>query len=119
MPLFDEQEILARVGNDLDFMAEMVRVLATDGPAVLDEIRCVAASGDAPGVRWAAHALRGMVSGVCAPRAQASVLAIERMGREGNLAGAPAAVEDLREQLDSLIAALNAFVVAASGAKGH
>jgi protein-histidine pros-kinase len=108
--VFNADELLGRMDNDWDFLAETVEMLAADGPARVADIRRALAAGDAAAVGRAAHALNGMVSNFCAPPAQAAALAVEQMGKTGDLAAAPAAVDALAVGVDALIADLNAFV---------
>jgi hypothetical protein len=51
-----------------------------------------------------------MISNFCAPDTQQSALELERMGRGGDLAAAPAAVEQLQGRLRALTAELLEFV---------
>ena len=48
MQPFDEKELLDRVDNDWEFLAETVEMLETDGRALMAEIRRAADAGDAP-----------------------------------------------------------------------
>jgi HPt (histidine-containing phosphotransfer) domain-containing protein len=112
MPVFDENELLARVDNDWEFLGETVQMLATDGRDLMQQIRSAAASGDAPTVGRAAHTLKGMISNFCAPAAQASAFEVEKLGKSGDLAAAPAAIQALEAQLEALIAALTQFISA-------
>ena len=110
--VFDDKELLERVDNDWDFLAETVEMLSTDGPGLLDAIRQSIASGDAAAVSRAAHTLKGLVANFCSPDAQASAFDLERAGRAGDLSAAPAAVDELHARFDALVAALNAFLAA-------
>ena len=107
---FDENELLERVDNDWDFLAETVEMLAKDGPALMAEIRGAAAAGDADAVGRAAHTLKGMISNFCSPAAQAGALAVEQIGKSGDLASVAAAVETLEKSLTVLIDDLTDFV---------
>src|SRR5678815_5619588 len=100
--LFDDKELLERVDNDWDFLAETVEMLSTDGPGLLDAIRQSIASGDAAAVGRAAHTFKGLVANFCAPDTQASAFDMERAGKSGDLSGAPAAIEDLHGRFDAL-----------------
>jgi HPt (histidine-containing phosphotransfer) domain-containing protein len=111
---FDEKELLERVDNDWDFLGETVRMLATDGPALLEEIRRAAASGDAAAVGCAAHTLKGMVCNFCSPATHASALAVEQMGKGGDVSAAPPALQVLEARLNGLIADLSDFVATRS-----
>jgi protein-histidine pros-kinase len=110
MPLFDENELLARVDNDQEFLGETVQMLATDGRQLLEQIRSAAASRDAPALGRAAHTLKGMISNFCAPAAHASAFEVEKIGKAGDLAAAPVAIQTLEAQLEALIAALTEFL---------
>ena len=89
---FNENELLDRVDNDLEFLAETVQILQCDGQCAMDQIREAIAAGDAPSVGRAAHALKGIVSNFCSPQTQASALAVEQMGKSGDLSAAPEVV---------------------------
>jgi HPt (histidine-containing phosphotransfer) domain-containing protein len=107
---FDEGELLERVGGDMEFLAETVGMLQTDGRALMDEIAAALAAGDAPTVGKVAHTLKGMVSNFCAAPAHAAALEMERAGKAGDLAAAASALEPLRARIEGLIAELDAFV---------
>jgi HPt (histidine-containing phosphotransfer) domain-containing protein len=107
---FDEAEILERVDNDWEFLGEMVQMLAADGPALLEEIRDSADAGDASSVGRAAHTLKGMISNFCAADAQARALAVEQIGKGGDLSPLPPALQSLETRVQVLIADLNDFL---------
>ena len=107
---FDGQELLERVDNDWDFLGDTVQMLASDGPALLEAIRRASDAGDAPAVGKAAHTLKGMVSNFCAPDAQAAALAVEQIGKSGDLSPLPGALQTLEARVRSLVADLNDFL---------
>ncbi len=107
---FHEQELLDNVSNDMTFLAETVQMLQDDAPSLMKQIRDALAAGDAPAVGKAAHTLKGMVSNFCAPDAQASALAVEKLGKGGDLAAAPAAVTALDAHVSSLLGELTTFI---------
>jgi HPt (histidine-containing phosphotransfer) domain-containing protein len=107
---FDEVELLARVDNDLGFLAETVDMLVADAPSLLEQARSAMLRGDGAGVGRHAHALKGMISNFCAPAAQDAALTLEKLGKAGDLAGAPPALESLRERIDALTRELVAYV---------
>jgi len=111
MPLFDEKELLDRVDNDWDFLADTVQMLETDGRALMDEVRAAAAAaGDAAALGRAGHAIKGMISNFCSPAAHAAAAEVERIGKGGDLAAAPAAVDALGARLEELISDLTGFL---------
>ena len=107
---FDENELLERVDNDWDFLAETVEMLANDGRTLMAEIRRAAGSGDADTVGRAAHTLKGMISNFCAPAAHAGALAVEQLGKSGDLSSVTPAMEALENALGALIDDLTGFV---------
>jgi HPt (histidine-containing phosphotransfer) domain-containing protein len=107
---FDENELLERIDNDWDFLAETVEMLAKDGRALMAEIRRACASDDAVAVARAAHTLKGMISNFCSPDAHAAALGVEQMGKCGDLAAAGPATEGLETHLNTLLADLADFV---------
>src|SRR5689334_13367252 len=110
MQLFDEKELLDRVDNDWDFLADTVQMLQTDGRALMDEIRLAAATGDAAALGRAGHTIKGMLSNFCSPGTQATALEVERIGKAGDLVAAPAAVDALGARLEELISVLTEFL---------
>ena len=109
---FDEAELMDRVDGDMEFLTETVEMLASDGQPLIDEIRAGIAAGDAPAVARHAHALKGMISNFCAAEAQASALAVEMIGKSGDLSGAGPALETLETGLRALSDELHAFIKA-------
>src|SRR5512139_3731192 len=75
--LFDEADLLERIDHDWEFLQETVDMLATDAPALLQEIRQAVESEDAAAVGRAAHTLKGMVANFCAAAPQATALELE------------------------------------------
>jgi len=109
---FNESELLERVDNDIGFLTETVDMLAADGPSLIEQARSAMVGGDAARMGQLAHAIKGMIANFCAPAAQEAALALERLGKAGDLAGAPPALESLRERLDALTRDLVTYVKA-------
>ena len=107
---FDEAELLGRVDNDWDFLGETVQMLVDDGPALLAAVRQSAGAGDAPALARSAHTLKGMLSNFCSPDATASALAVEQIGRAGDLSGVAPALDSLETRMAALIADLTDFM---------
>jgi HPt (histidine-containing phosphotransfer) domain-containing protein len=110
MPLFDQNELLERVDHDWDFLADTVQMLETDGRALMDQIRQATAAGDATALGSAGHTIKGMISNFCSPPTHAAAVEVERIGRAGDLAAAPVAVDALGARLEELIAGLTDFL---------
>ena len=112
--LFDEAELMERVDDDVEFLADTVQMLETDGRALMIELRTAVAGGDAPAIGRTAHTLKGMISNFCAPAVQTLALDVEKAGKAGDGAGAAAASAKLEPELEALIVELVAFVRARS-----
>jgi len=107
---FDKDELLDRVDNDWEFLAETVQMLQSDGQSAMHQIREAMSAGDAPSLGRAAHALKGIVSNFCSPQTQAIALEVEQMGKSGDLSAAPEAVDILGSRLEALLGELATFV---------
>jgi two-component system, sensor histidine kinase and response regulator len=79
---------------------------------LMQEIQRAVATSDAGALGRAAHTLKGMISNFCAPDAHAAALAVEKIGKSGDLSTAAAAVKTLEDRLQALIEALECFLAA-------
>jgi two-component system sensor histidine kinase BarA len=111
---FNESELMERVDDDLEFLADTVQMLEADGRALMVELNTAVAAGDAPAIGRTAHTLKGMISNFCAPAVQTLALDVEKAGKAGDAAGAAAASAKLEPELEALTAELVAFVRARS-----
>ncbi len=107
---FDEAELMDRLDNDVEFLAETVEMLTGDGPGLMSQIRGAIAAGDSESLGRVAHTLKGMISNFCATAAQHAALELEQMGKKGDLSAAPEAAAVLQQRVDALIAELEQFV---------
>jgi HPt (histidine-containing phosphotransfer) domain-containing protein len=107
---FDQDRLLERVDHDRAFLAETVEMLAGDGRALMNDLQRAIGAGDPGAVGRTAHALKGMISNFCAAPAHEAALAVERVGKGGDLAGAPDVARILSERLEALIAELERFI---------
>jgi len=97
---FDASRAAARLGNDRSLLGKMLALFVEDCPRMLADVRRAIEAHDASALRLAAHALKGSVANFAAPTAVAAALALEVMGREGNLEGAERAYRELADELD-------------------
>jgi PAS domain S-box-containing protein len=105
----DEALALSRVGGDFELLREVVGLFLDDYPRALEKIRTAVAANDASGVEHNAHSLKGSVSTFGAKDVFEAALALEKLGRSGNLSGAQdglrtleSALQDLRPDLEGL-----------------
>jgi CheY-like chemotaxis protein len=78
--VFNDAELLERIDNDWDFLAETVEMLQTDGRGLMDEVRKSADANDAAALGRAAHTLKGMISNFCSPATHDSAFEVEKIG---------------------------------------
>ena len=80
--------IIRRVGGDREALREMVEIFYQDCNALMGDLRRSVQLGDAPGVRAAAHTLKGMTAFFESPGATAAAAELEQAGARGDLNGA-------------------------------
>jgi signal transduction histidine kinase/CheY-like chemotaxis protein len=108
-----DSSLLARVGGDAKLLRNIARTFLKDCPAKLRKIKQAIARKDAPGLAAAAHAMKGAVAIFGADDAVENAVALQQMGRQGNLAKAPASLRDLDEALARLNARLREYAPSA------
>jgi len=94
------------MGNDRELFHEMVELLRSDAPPLLSAVQTAHKDGDCQRLQRAAHTLKGLASNFGAERAVAAAAEVERLAKARQSAGLPAAITELEESLDELIAAL-------------
>lgn len=104
-----DSSLLARVGGDPKLLRSVTRTFLGDYPAKLRKIEQAIARKNAPALASAAHAMKGAVAIFGAVDAVESARDLQQMGREGNLARAPAAFRKLDEALARLNAKLREY----------
>jgi HPt (histidine-containing phosphotransfer) domain-containing protein len=104
--IYDRAGALRRMGDDPVLFQEMVGLLRADAPALLQSLRAAQQAGDSTRVHRAAHTLKGLASNFGAARTVAAATEAERLAKARQSAGMPAAIAELEEALDELIAAL-------------
>jgi HPt (histidine-containing phosphotransfer) domain-containing protein len=104
--IYDHAGSLRRMGNDPELFHEMVELLRSDAPPLLSAVHIAHKEGDPPRLQWAAHTLKGLASNFGAERAVTAAAEVERLAKARQSSGLPAAIIELEESLDELIAAL-------------
>jgi two-component system, sensor histidine kinase and response regulator len=100
--VFNLAGALECVEGDRELLAEMIGLFLAECPDLLAEIRSALAAQDATTLQHAAHTLKGSVGNFSARRAFAAALTLEKLGRAGDLAAAPAAFAVLEQELAHL-----------------
>ena len=100
--VFDPAAFALQTGGDADLRAEIIQMFLEDCPMRVEDIRAAISSGDTAELVSSAHALKGSAAYLAASIVRECAGELERLGREGDLAAAPAALE----QLDAAVAVL-------------
>ncbi len=108
-----DSSVLARVGGDAKLLRSIVHTFVSDYPAKLRKIKQAIARKDAPALAAAAHAMKGAVAIFGADDAVESAVELQQMGRQANLANAPASFRKLDEALARLNAKLREYAPSA------
>jgi HPt (histidine-containing phosphotransfer) domain-containing protein len=109
-PILDEADLLERLGDDAELVAEVLAVFLEDAPVRLAAIHAALAQRDAAELRAAAHALKGAAASIAAIRLFEAAQALEHTSHDGQLDGA--AVGRVVSETDALVAALQARAAA-------
>ena len=98
----DSEELILRVGGDLELLARMVLLFFRELPGYREDIAAAIAVGDRHALRDAAHALRAMLSVFVAHGGHETVMRLESIGIGGELAGAQAVLVELDLELATI-----------------
>jgi two-component system sensor histidine kinase/response regulator len=112
---FEDRVLRDRFDGDLDLLRIVAGTFLETSPPLLSDIREAIAAGDAGSVSQIAHRLRGSLANFGADDAVEAAFRLERMGAEGDLAGADAACETLIEGYETLRAGLDRLLAPSAG----
>jgi PAS domain S-box-containing protein len=102
----DYSAALSRVGGDSALLAELAGMFLEEYPQLLGQIREGLDEGIQHRVHGAAHQLKGLLAQFGAEDARLKALAVETLGRQGNLNAAEQAMRELDEAMHRLRPAL-------------
>jgi len=94
--------IVERFDGDRKLARKLARMLLADSESMMQGIRHGLAQGDPEALRLAAHALKGSVGNFSTTGAYEAVVELENLARQGDLAMAVQAYEDLQGQMARL-----------------
>jgi PAS domain S-box-containing protein len=108
-PVLDKKALLSQVGGDMKLLRQLISIFLADSPAALARIQKAMDSRDANALMKTSHAFRGSVSIFAAPAAVGSAVKLETLARRGEMAGAEAAFEALKKEVERLSETLADF----------
>ena len=105
--VIERDEVLARFGGDMEFLASSFELFRTNWPALWGRLIDSVADNDCPATERAAHTIKGSVANFGAKAAAAAALRIELMGRQQNLNSADGALADLEREINRFLPAIH------------
>jgi two-component system, sensor histidine kinase and response regulator len=105
--VLDEAAALDFVDGDRGLLTELIDMFATQWSTTLASLHTAVVSNDPQAVYQTAHSLKGQVGQFGAKASVEAARGLEMMGRQGELTGAPAALDVLTHELDRLRVALS------------
>ena len=109
-PVLELQEALDRVDGDRDLLGEIAGLFLADVDEMMDVVRKAVDAKDGPALHRAAHRLKGSVVTLAAAPAADAVLALELLGRDGQVEAAGEALTRLEAEIPRLVDALAPLV---------
>lgn len=101
--------LVQRFGGNAALVRELIALFVEDCPRMLAEVRGSVDAGCADRIRRSAHSCKGAVGNFTTGPAFDAALALERLGRSGDVAGAPAALAALEREVTALLRAMHRF----------
>ncbi len=105
-PAFDERFIRARLGDNAQLFAKLVRLFLGDSPARMRAMRRAINTGDGEALREAAHALKGAAANFAAAPVVEAARRLESQGKNGDLHESVATYAVLTREMPRLRRAL-------------
>ena len=100
--MLDHQIALERVGGDEDLLREIVRLFLDECPRLIAHIQEAIDAGDNRRLEREAHSLKGSVANFGAEPVVRAALALEVIGRSGNLGDAREGFQQLSRSVEVL-----------------
>jgi HPt (histidine-containing phosphotransfer) domain-containing protein len=87
------------VDGDEEILEELFQIFLEHLPEQLEKMRTAVRENDGKGVRFSAHQIKGAMRNFAAEEACKRAYALEKAGKEGNLAGARELFRNLTEEI--------------------
>ncbi len=98
VPPIELDAALARLDGDKEFLVDMLQEFVDYTQEQLKELAQAVEAGDAQRVEREAHSIKGAAANLTAERMTNLARDLEYMGKDGNLAKAPALIEELEKE---------------------
>ena len=107
--IWDRDHATQALDGDRSLLRELAVAFLEECPDLLRRIEAAVQTQDAAQLRMAAHTLKGAAAHFAARTVVAAALALEIMGRNGDLSGADVAWQTLQAEVERLVPSLRAF----------
>jgi HPt (histidine-containing phosphotransfer) domain-containing protein len=97
------KELLSRVGDDHELVAELFLIFKTEFPAYLQRLTDAVANELPRQVELESHALKGMLLNLSAARAAVLAGTLENLGREEKIPGMRDALTEFQSEAQTLL----------------
>ncbi len=104
--VIDREDLMERIGGDLELLEELLELFDEDYPELLNEIRQAILQQNGEQLKRAAHTLKGAVGNFAAIKAHQLALALEKKGEAGDFTNTPELVEQLTAAIQEFKSAL-------------
>ncbi len=101
--ILDLSELLNRVENDREFLAELINIFKAEFPAHIEQLNKAIRAEDANQIERESHTLKGMLLNLSATQSAAGAGALEKLGREKNLTGLNVAFAAFQSEIAVLL----------------
>jgi HPt (histidine-containing phosphotransfer) domain-containing protein len=101
--VLDFEIALANVDGDRQFLSELIALFIQDYPRLRDEARKSIQQCDPSSLERAAHTLKGRLSFFGIQKAREQAIALETIGRTGDLSCAKQVLADVETEMESVL----------------
>ncbi|MFO7695498.1 MAG: response regulator, partial [Vicinamibacterales bacterium] len=105
--VFDARDLAARAEGDVPLMQAMIAAFLSEMPARQADLAAALEADDCDGLRRVGHTVKGSAGTLGAHALGAAGAALERAGRDNDVAGAQSAAADLTREFARLVPALD------------
>ena len=107
-------ELAERLDSDYELFVELAELFNDDSASLLERIENAIKNRDNEGLRKAAHTLKGAVANFSAPAAYEAASILEQTGKNPHLDGAEEQFEQLKSEINAVIAEMKKISQAGS-----
>ena len=107
--IIDQQELMERIGGDMELLEELLELFEEDYPELLASIQHAIEIQDGESLKRSAHTLKGAVGNFAALKAHALAFELEKKGEAGDFSDASTLLTQLESAIHEFKNALKAL----------